>query len=233
MGRRLSETLDRMSKKEALAAVGEFAASLAHEVRNPLTSIRMDLERCGRKVEDDPAAARALAERALHEIDRLNTSLSDVLRVARDRSPPSSEIDLRTPLGAAVRAAAPRLAERECTLDFAEGSGPVSVIGDAPSLEQLFLNLLLNAAEVSAAGAVVRLTVATEGREVTVSVSDDGPGIPEADRERIFEPLVTTKPDGTGLGLPIARRIARAHGTEIEVESEPGAGATFSVRLRR
>jgi signal transduction histidine kinase len=75
--------------------------------------------------------------------------------------------------------------------------------------------------------------VVPEESGITVSVTDDGPGIPETDRERIFEPLVTTKPDGTGLGLPIARRIARAHGTEVEVESAPGAGATFSVRLRR
>ncbi|HSM07372.1 MAG TPA: HAMP domain-containing sensor histidine kinase [Longimicrobiales bacterium] len=229
---RLRETLDRMSKRDSLAAVGEFAANLAHEVRNPLTSIRMDLERCGRKVEEDPAAARALAHRALHEIDRLNASLSDVLHVARDRSPPRAEVDLRVPLGAAVRAASPRFTERRCVLTFQDPEDPVPVVGDGPSLEQLFLNLLLNAAEASPPGGSVRMTVERNGPEVTISVADDGPGIPAADRSRIFEPLVTTKPDGTGLGLPIARRIARAHGTEIEVESGPGAGATFSVRLR-
>jgi signal transduction histidine kinase len=233
MSATLRETLDRMSQREALAAVGEFAASLAHEVRNPLTSIRVDLERCGRKVEDDPDAARALAERALVEIDRLNASVTDFLRAARSEGSGLPGVDLRRPLEAAIRAAAPRFEERRCTLDFRPPAGPVEVAGDANALEQLFLNLLLNAAEASPAEGRVRLSVATDPSGTMVEVHDEGPGIPAKERERIFEPLVTSKVEGTGLGLPIARRIARAHGSDIEVQSAPGEGATFSVRLSR
>jgi signal transduction histidine kinase len=233
MSAELRETLDRMSQREALAAVGEFAASLAHEVRNPLTSIRVDLERCGRKVEDDPDAARALAERALAEIDRLNASVTDFLRTARSEGSGLPRADLRRPLEAAVRAAAPRFQERRCTLLFQPPAGPVEVAGDANSLEQLFLNLLLNAAEASPVEGHVQLSVSTDPSEVLVEVQDEGPGIPASEHERIFEPLVTTKGEGTGLGLSIARRIARAHESDIEVESAPGTGATFSVRLPR
>jgi len=233
MSATLRETLDRMSQREALAAVGEFTASLAHEVRNPLTSIRIDLERCARKVAEDPAGARTLAERALGEIDRLDASVSSFLRDARSGGRGLHSLDLRLPLGAAARASTPRFEERRCVLGFRPPEDPIEVAGDAGALEQLFLNLLLNAAEASAPGGRVRLSVVMDTSGVTVAVHDEGPGIPVSEQERIFEPLVTTKKEGTGLGLPIARRIARAHGSDIEVESAPGAGATFSVRLSR
>lgn len=233
MSATLRETLDQLSQREALAAVGEFAASLAHEVRNPLTSIRMDLERSTRKLDSDPHGSRDLVERALAEIDRLNASVTDFLRIARSGGRIMDPLDLRAPLEAAVRVAQPRFAERDCVLVFEPPSEPIEVLGDAGSLEQLVLNLLLNAAEACRAGGRTWLTVDTTGDDVRVTVTDDGPGIATDDRGRIFEPLYTTKPEGTGLGLSVARRIAVAHGGEIEVESAPGRGATFSFRLRR
>ena len=93
--------------------------------------------------------------------------------------------------------------------------------------------MLLNAAEATPAGSRAGIVVKGETTEVVVSVWDEGPGIPLAEREKIFEPLMTTKEEGTGLGLPIARRIARAHGSDIELESTPGEGSTFRFRLRR
>jgi signal transduction histidine kinase len=233
MSATLRETLDHLSQREALAAVGEFAASLAHEVRNPLTSIRMDLERCGRKLDDEPAVARELAGRALTEIDRLNASVSDFLRIARSGGRTMEPLDLRAPLEAAVRAAQPRFAERGCVLEFDPPPDPIEVRGDAGSLEQLVLNLLLNAADASRTGGRTWLTVDTTDEVVLVTVRDEGSGVAPADQDRIFEPLYTTKGEGTGLGLSVARRVARAHGGEIEVDSTPGHGAAFSFRLRR
>lgn len=229
----LRRTLDRLSQREALAAVGEFAASLAHEVRNPLTSIRMDVERSARRLETDPEAARALAERALEEIDRLNASVTDFLRVARSGRVVLGPIDLRAPLEAAVRAAAPRFAEKGCDLEFTPPGHPVGVHGDQGALEQLVLNLLLNAGDAVTAGVRAGIGVEASGAEVAVSVWDQGSGIPEADRDRIFEPFYTTKERGTGLGLAIARRIARAHGSDLELDSAPGRGSTFRFRLQR
>jgi len=233
MSAALRRTLDRLSQREALAAVGEFAASLAHEVRNPLTSIRVDIERSTRKLDHDPEATRALLQRALGEVDRLNTSVTDFLRIARSGHVTFSGIDLRTPLEAAARAAEHRFAERGCTLDYVPAPEPVPVRGDAGSLEQLVLNLLLNAADAMQPGGRAGIRVDGAGSDVTVTVWDDGPGIPEEDRERVFEPFYSTKTDGTGLGLAIARRCARAHDSDLEIVSSASPRTMFRFRLRR
>jgi signal transduction histidine kinase len=232
MSQTLRDTLDRLSQREALAAVGEFAASLAHEVRNPLTSIRMDLERCQRRLESDPDGARALTERALGEIDRLNASVTDFLRVARSGHVTLRPIDLRAPLEAAVRAAAPRFAEKAGELVYEGPAAPLLVEGEEGSLEQLVLNLLLNAADAIPDGGRAAIVLDVRTREVVVSVQDEGRGVPPSERERVFEPFFTTREQGTGLGLAIARRIARAHGSELELEGADPEGATFRFRLR-
>jgi signal transduction histidine kinase len=229
----LRSTLDRLSQREALAAVGEFAASLAHEVRNPLTSIRVDLERSVRKLDEEPEATRALLTRALGEVDRLNASVTSFLRVARSGRVTFSDIDLRAPLEAAVRAADPRFTERGCTLEYVSDRGPVWVLGDEGALEQLVLNLLLNAADATPSGRSAGAQVDTSESDVAVTVWDEGPGIPTEVREKVFEPFYSTKTDGTGLGLAIARRIARAHDSDLEIRSAPPSPTVFRFRLRR
>ena len=200
-------------------------------MRNPLTAVRLDLERSARKLPDDADGAVELTKRALAEIDRLNASVSGFLRVARSGSPTFRTMDLHGPVEAAVHAAAPRLDERGCTVRLERPSGPLTVRGDGGSLEQLILNLLLNAAEASPAGGVVRLFAESTPRGVRVGVEDQGPGVAPEDRDRIFEPFFTTKGEGTGLGLAVARRIARAHGSELEVASGSQGGALFSFLL--
>jgi signal transduction histidine kinase len=229
----LRSTLDRLSQREALAAVGEFAASLAHEVRNPLTSIRVDLERSARKLDGDPEATRALLARALREVDRLNASVTDFLRVARSGRVTFSDIDLRAPLEAAVRAAGPRFAERGCMLKHVSDPDPVWVLGDEGALEQLVLNLLLNAADATPSGRSAGVRVDTSESDVGVTVWDEGPGIPIEVRQKLFEPFYSTKTDGTGLGLTIARRIARAHDSDLEIRSARPSPTVFRFRLRR
>jgi signal transduction histidine kinase len=141
-------------------------------------------------------------------------------------------IDLRTPLRAAVQMALPAFQEREAELDSAGVEGePIKVKGDAAALERLFLNLLLNAAQALEEGGRANVTAHPLEEEVRVMIQDTGKGIESEDLERIFEPFFSSRPDGTGLGLPIARRIAQAHGGELSVESEAGAGTTVTVRL--
>jgi signal transduction histidine kinase len=233
MSAALRETLDRLSQQEALAAVGEFAASLAHEVRNPLTSIRMDLERAEKKFDSAPTEATALLARALGAIDRLNTSVTDFLRVARSGRVRRESIDLRTSIEAAIRAATPRIAAKDGRLGYAPPERPVWVRGDEGALEELVLNLLLNAADALDTGGRAAISLEDDGAGVTVSVRDEGQGLTEDLREKIFEPFYTTKDGGTGLGLAIARRIARAHGSDLKVESPPGAGTTFCFHLAK
>jgi signal transduction histidine kinase len=227
----LQQVLQKLSQQEAVAAVGEFAASLAHEVRNPLTSVSVDLQRTQRKIETEPVEARALVERALGEIGRLNESVSDFLRIARSGRVTLTSVDLRLPLEAAVRAAEPHFQTKGAALDYAAPAESIWVRGDEGALEQLVLNLLLNAAEALDTGGRARLAVEVREGAVRVSILDDGPGIAPDQLVKMFEPFFTTKEEGTGLGLTVAQRIARAHGSELQVESAPGSGTTFRFTL--
>jgi signal transduction histidine kinase len=234
----MSETLDRtlreLSQKKAIAAVGEFAADLAHEVRNPLTAIRTDLQRAQRKMPSEPETARELVDRAVGSVDRLNVTVSDFLKVARSGTVSLVECDLREPLEAAVRASEPLRAEKGCVLEYEPPPGPLRVLGDPDAIQRLSLNLLLNAGEAVDPGTSLGIRIREASPEGPVSVEfwDRGPGIPEDRRETVFDPFLTTKEEGTGLGLAIARRIARGHGSDLTLEV--GDGKTvfrFSLRV--
>ncbi len=228
----LRQVLEKLSQQEAVAAVGEFAASLAHEVRNPLTSVSVDLQRAQRKLEAEPQEARELVDRALLEIERLNQSVSDFLRIARSGRVAPGRVDLRIPVEAALRAAAPHFQATGVGFEHVVPESPVWVRADESALEQLVLNLLLNATDaLQGGGRRAGLLVEVRDDKAKVSVWDEGQGIPPEDLDRIFDPFFSTKDEGTGLGLSIARRIARAHGSELEVESAPGAGTTFRFNL--
>ena len=229
----LRKTLQELSQRRALAAVGEFAASLAHEVRNPLTSIRFDLQRIEERLPADEENSELMA-RTIRKIDALNRSVTGALQVAQSGSVRLEPIDLRTPLRAAVQMALPTFQERKATLNAAGAEGePVEIRGDSSALERLFLNILLNAAQALGRGEQAVVEIREALSEVSISVRDEGPGIGPSHLERIFEPFYSTRPDGTGLGLPIARRIAQAHGGDLSVESRGGTGTTVTVHLPR
>jgi two-component system sensor histidine kinase AtoS len=228
----LKQTLHRLAQRESLAAVGEFAASLAHEIRNPLSAVRVDLQRAEEQSTD--SEARRLIDRTLRSIERLDATVTAALRVARSGKIERRVIDVRTPLAAAMESAQPEFAARGATLEpLPDGVSVLPVHGDAAALEQLFLNLLLNAAQALEPGGRAGVAVARDDGAITVSVWDAGLGISAATRERLFEPFFSTKPDGTGLGLAVAQRIAVAHGGEVSVESRKAGGTTMRVRLPR
>lgn len=231
MTQSLRRTFRRLAEQESLAAVGEFAASLAHEVRNPLSSILVDLERVEEGLPENSPLRRP-QRRALGEIERLNAAVSGTLQLARSGRIESETLDLHEPLASAVHAARPAFESRGAGLESpGPDAGPLEVEGDAAKLEQLFLNLLLNAAEALEEGGSARVDVRKVGDEVVVAVRDTGRGIPEEEMDRIFDPFYSTRAEGTGLGLPTALRIARAHGGDVEVESVAGAGTVVRVRL--
>ena len=227
----LQRTLSELSQRQALAAVGEFASALAHEVRNPLTSVRLDMQRIEEELPTD-SKARSLLARALGEIDRVNRSVTGALRVARSGSVRLEPIDLRQPLEGALHAAEPELRAHEAELCLGPLlKEPIWVRGDQVALEQMFLNLLLNAAQAMEPGGTVTLTAQRDSESVVVSVRDSGCGIPEEDLGRVSEPFFSTRPRGTGLGLAIAQRIAQAHGHPLAFQSVPGMGTTVRVCL--
>lgn len=247
MAAELQRTLDALAKQEALAAVGEFASALAHELRNPLTAIRVDLQRV-EEVSDDGERRRVLTDRMLAAVRRLDRTVSGVLRVAGSGRLRLEALPVETPLATAIELARPLLDRRSARLEFPELAGEgTRVVGDAAALEQLFLNLLLNAAEALEGEGPRRVEVEVlpvgtrvgvgenkgtpTGGLVEVRIRDTGRGIPPEALDRVFEPLYSTKSGGTGLGLVIANRIARAHGGTVALESRPGQGTTVTVRL--
>ena len=227
----LSRTLRELSQRQALAAVGEFAASLAHEVRNPLTSIRLDLQRVEEKLADE-SEARVLLDRALGEIERVDRSVTGALRVARSGRIAQEPVDVRQPLEAALHSAEPEFKTRDARLAEARlGGEPIWVRGDAAALEQLFLNLLLNAGQALESGGRAGVEVKSDGGETLISIWDSGCGIALDELDKVFKPFYSTRAEGTGLGLAIAQRIAVAHGGDLSIESTPGMGTTARVRL--
>jgi signal transduction histidine kinase len=231
MTENLRRTLGQLSQRQALAAVGEYAASLAHEIRNGLTAIRVDLQRAEEKAGPD-APTRTLVGRALENVKRLDGTVSGSLRTARSGHAPRRRVDLRPLLRSATQSAEATFHEHGATVDHVPtGGAPAWVLGDAIALEQLFLNLLLNAAQALGPGERAGVTVDTKDSELRIVVADSGCGIAPEDLDRVLDPFYSTKADGTGLGLSIARQIAVVHGGSLRIESTPGDGTRVEVRL--
>lgn len=226
----LRDTLTDLSQQKALAAVGEFAASLAHEVRNPLSSIRMDLQMAQEKAGDSPAAN--LVQRALGTVERLSATVTGALRIARSGRVQKQPLDVWRALEAAHHTARTEFQHRGARLEpLPAADAPIVVYGDVAALEQVFLNLLLNAADAAGANGCGGVTVCRDNTHVAVTVWDNGPGMSAAVRARAFDPFYSTKSDGTGLGLPIARRIVAAHAGELTIEDGANGGTAVTVRL--
>lgn len=227
----LRQTLTELTKRQALAAVGEYAASLAHEVRNGLTAVRLDLQRAQEKTGSE-ASGRPLIDRALDNVKRLDGTVTGSLRTARNSHAPRRRVDLRSVLKSAAHKAEGVFTEGGSTCGpIPLGDDAVWVLGDPVALEQLFLNLLLNSAQASPRGAHASIALDIDGPDLRVVVSDTGGGITAEDLDRVLDPFFSTKADGTGLGLPIARHIASAHGGGLRIESVPGEGTRVEVRL--
>lgn len=226
----LRSTLEQLARQKGLASVGEFAASMAHEVRNPLTAIRIGLQSLEEEV-TEPSQRDELA-RMLRQVQRLEATVAGSLRVARGGRTSLEPVDLRVPLHAAWQSAAPEFNARGGTLQPLDVNlAPVLIRADAGALEQLFLNLLLNAAQSLDAGGTTTGAVCRNDGIVEVHIHDTGRGIEPERLKSIFEPMASTRPGGTGLGLTIARRIAEAHGGQVAIDSTPGAGTTVVVKL--
>ena len=225
-------------RTERLEAVAELSASLAHEIRNPLASIRSSVEQLSRSSRGN-ADERFLAQLVMRESDRLSRILSEFLDFSRVRVTRSRSLDLTEVARAAVDVVR-KHPDCPAGARFTVGGAPARLEGDEDLLHRVVQNLVLNA--VQAAGADV--TVSVESREAASSelprgvkmdkpmllrVSDNGPGIPPELRERLFDPFVTGRIGGTGLGLAIVQRAVQAHRGFVLVDSEPGRGTVFTV----
>lgn len=221
------------ARAEQMAALGELAAGLTHEIRNPLASISSALQLM-RSDESDPQSERGrLLDEMLTELDRVSKTLAGLLGLARPQTPQKQSTDLAALTRDIVRLFERRLHGRHVRVSV-ETPDPLPALQvDRGQITQLVLNLLTNAEQaVKDGGSIeVRLAPFPDGEGVILSVADDGAGVPADQLEKIWEPFYTTKEKGTGLGLAVCRQIVESHGGTITVESAPGEGARFLVLL--
>jgi signal transduction histidine kinase len=211
-------------RSERLAALGQLSAGLAHELRNPLGSIRGSAELLERTVAKDSVMVRELAGIISEEVDRTNSLVTRFLDFARPLEPRREEVDITQVIDRAARHARVEIIRNY--------SPEVPLLSIDPGLmEQVFINLLSNAAQASPPEAPIMVATRAVDGTAEVSVIDRGCGIPLDKIETIFNPFVTTKQSGVGLGLAIVAKIVDGHGGKMAVESEPGKGSAFRILL--
>ena len=219
---------ERLTHQAALARVGQLAAVVAHEVRNPLAGIKGAIQvLLSRRPGGD--SERAVMRDIISRVDALNELIGDLMLFARPRAPRLAAVDVKALLSEAAD-----MLRRDAVASGVQvriEADDVSVQADAELLRATVLNLLINAAQAMGSNGVIVMSARRRGDEAVIDVRDTGPGIPESLREQIFEPFFTTKARGGGLGLPIARRTAELHGGSLTVAASPDGGTVMTLAL--
>lgn len=233
-----ADLADRKRREEEQSAlVGTIAAGLAHEIRNPLSTLRMNLQLL-REDWENPITEREQKGRKridvlLRETERMETVVSDFVRFAAGHALRLEKTNLNALTGELLDFLAPQAERARIRLvrEFAKDLPAVEV--DPNLIRQAILNLLVNAQQVLPSGGEIRIRTVENGQYVKLSVTDNGPGIPAEHREKIFNLYFSTKPGGTGLGLPMVKKIVEEHHGKIEVDTELHKGTTFTLCLTK
>jgi len=219
----IREGEQRLRESERLAALGRLAGGIAHELRNPLTAIRMAVETAS--VGDDPEARLEARRIALGEIERLDRTLRELLDFVRPREPQLTDVDVRALLADVVTLLQPQCDHLKVRLEMEAPDGLV-LRADADRLKQALLNLVLNGAQAQPHGGLVRL----RARPGVIEVEDQGPGIRDEVKDVLLQPFVTTKAAGIGLGLAVVAQVAAEHGAALDFQTGE-QGTTFRLRF--
>lgn len=236
---RVRESLNQMERSRQLAAVGEFAAQVSHEIRNPLTAIKLNLQTLERAARDGGVRPELAAPVAisLREIQRLERVVRGVLQLGRVRDTPMTVVSLDDVARCAIDTLQPTCEQQGIALELELPAAAVTVRADRALIDAACLNLLMNAVEALPSGGHIRVVVSRDLRDGRATgrivIEDDGPGISSTDRERVFTPFYSTKADGTGLGLALAHRTAEEHGGHLWIGDGPDGtrGAMFILEL--
>jgi two-component system NtrC family sensor kinase len=216
---------------ERLAAIGKMAAHVTHEIRNPLSSIGLNVELLEEEIPTAQGEARKLVSAISREVGRLEQLSEEYLRVARLPSPRMEAEDVAALVRDVVAFTAKEMERAGCTVNVDVDAKVPPALFDEAQLRQALLNLLRNAREAMPGGGEIDVAVRAEGMSVVVTVDDRGSGISDEVRARIFDPFFSTKGEGTGLGLAITRQIVEAHGGTISCAPRDGGGTTFKIAL--
>ena len=230
-----------LQRAEQLMVVGEMAAGLAHEIKNPLAGIKVSIEVLTAELELEQED-KEVFKRIIDEINRIETLLKNLLSYAMPPTPQFVSTDVNKMIESAIKAAAFSLkspsqkthAKRRKDIRFVRELSETlpPILADGAQLQQVMLNLLLNAIyAVHEAGSISVKTEETAGGSIRIVVSDTGKGVDEAEIQKLFQPFFTTKPKGTGLGLSICKRLVEQHNGSIEAVRNPDRGLTFSIEL--
>ncbi len=225
---RLHQT--QMSRAEHFATLGELATGLAHEIRNPLAGIAGVIEIVSRDLPPN-SPARAVIKDAKEEALQINRILTELLETARPKPPQFRVSDVCATAEHAVMFARQQAITKRIMIEM-DVSGAIPPVDHDPNqINQVLLNLLLNAIQSMDKPGTIRVSLETDEDDVLITVADEGKGIPAENLTNIFRPFFTTKGHGTGLGLSLARRTVESHGGRIDVTSEVGKGSRFAIRL--
>jgi signal transduction histidine kinase len=219
-----------MARAEHLASLGELAAGLAHEIRNPLAGIASVVDVMGRELPQDSSLRVVMPEVQL-EIAHIQTIINDLLAYARPRAPSFHSADLNATVEQAVFLAREQVRTKPIEIIFNPCPEMPPVVHDPVQIHQVILNLLLNGIQAISGSGSVAAELRRVGPYVVIRVTDTGAGIPQDGLGKIFKPFFTTRKEGTGLGLPMAKSIVDSHGGRITVESEIDHGTQFEVWL--
>jgi len=220
----------QMSRAEHLATLGELAAGLVHEIRNPLAGIAGVIEIIGRDL-PPTSPARVVVKDVRQEIAQINHILTDLLHTARPHPPDIRRSDLNTTIEHAVMLARQQALSKPIEIEFRKNPAVLEVEHDSDQIHQVLLNLMINSIQAIEGEGKILVDLGLEGTSATIAVCDSGRGIPPEHLPNIFRPFYTTKGNGTGLGLSLAQRIVEEHGGRIDVASSLGEGTRFVVIL--
>jgi two-component system, NtrC family, sensor histidine kinase HydH len=230
MTRQLQESFEQVKQADRLSAVGQLAASLAHEIRNPLASIEG-----AANIIRSISASPEIREGSLHiiqkECQRVNHLLTDLLDFARPRPPEFRPVDLPRLIDSVFALVGPNAQLQHVTLKKTVVNAPASLESDPEQLKQVLLNLVINAIQAMPRGGEIAVTVDVSAGAAVISVRDQGTGVAPEHLDRIFDPFFTTKESGTGLGLSVAHQVITQHGGFIAAKPNPDGGMTFSITL--
>jgi signal transduction histidine kinase len=220
----------QISRAEYMSSMGELATGLAHEIRNPLAGVAGVIEIVARDL-PSTSPAREVAKDVRQEIARISRTLTDLLQTARPHPPQIRRSNLNTTVEHAVMLARQQVLSKPIRIELEKAADLPEVEHDSDQIHHVLLNLLLNAVQATDGEGTVRVRLAPSGSSAAIEVSDTGRGISARDLPNIFRPFYTTKGNGTGLGLSLARRIVEEHHGSIEVRSKVGEGSKFTVLL--
>lgn len=231
---RMEVASNKLIQAEKLASIGRISAGIAHEIRNALTSVKLNIQKLVQsdRLDETEKEHLSISQEGIGQMEKFVKELLDFTRVSELNL---ARFSLEQILDESIKTLADTLELKKVVLEKSYEEGSPQVLVDADKLKQVFLNILRNAFEAVEEKGKINISLSLlkeqEGSKIRVFISDNGCGIPEENRETIFEPFYTTKASGIGLGLPIARKIIEQHKGTIRVKENAAQGTSFEILI--